>query len=203
MPRTRSSRGSEIPPAPAFLDIDEAIRRATKKGPKPKPDPKILTKLGLDALVDVFGGVVLSRAVEDETLSGRRTNANDVAWLVVGGANAVDGDSGQISFLDTGFGSAILARLWLPVLKPNRKYLFQMRAVVRNRQPSSTGLAIIGKGKGTAGGPTSLSVLVPPADNVPFVATAFLTAEDTLPFVIFAGDKLSWIAYDIRIQHIP
>lgn len=200
MARKPASRRPTLPPAPPFLSLDEAIGLTKKKGPK--PDPKILGKLGVSAAIENFAGGVLSRTVEDETLSGRRMNANDAAWLLVSAANIVDGDSGQIAFLDTGFGNAILALLWIPLLKPNTRYLFQMRAVVQSRQPDATGITIVAKGKGSAGPATSVSVFTPPANHVPFVATAFLTAEDTEPFVIFAGDRLSWTAYDIRIQHV-
>ena len=198
MARKHSSRRVRLPNPPAFLALATAIRQAKKKGPK--PDPQLLHRIGVDALRDDFGGGVLFRTVADETLSGRRMNANGVAWLVVGSAEAVDGDSGQIWFSDTSFG-AILGRLWIPSLVAHSKYLFQLRAVVRNRRPGSQGIAVLVMAKGSAPA-TSISLFVPPADGVPFVVPALLTAEDAEHFVIFAGDHLSWTAYDLRIQRI-
>ena len=199
MARKRLSLKVQLPEPPEFLTLGAAIRRVKKKGPK--PDPQFLHRIALDKLQQSFGGGVLFRTVADETLSGNRMNANGVAWLVVASADAVDGDSGQIWFSDTASGNAILARLWIPPLARNSKYLVQLRGVARNRQPGSQGLAVLVMDKGSPPA-TSISMFVPPADGVPFVVPALLTAEDTEPFVIFAGDRLSWTCYDIRIQRL-
>ena len=198
MARKQPSRKVRLPNPPAFLSLDAAIRRAKKKGPK--PDPQLLHRINVDALREDVAGGIFSRTIADETLSGRRMNANGVAWLLAAKAEAVDGDSGQIWFSDTA-GGALLSWLWLPFLAPNSTYLFQLRAVVRNRQPGSQGIAVVVKAKGSAPA-TSVSLFVPPANGVPFVVPALMTAQDSEPFVIFAGDQLSWTVYDLRIQRI-